>query len=315
MKKILYITLCSTLLLGSCDLMDIVKKNKVPETVSVKDYDGRYIGEHKKRNQAFLKKHKAEAEKKYKDYVKEVFGKDVNITRTYSYTNPGPGLQSYEAIVVIGTVDYDVPFQMDLNFVESEGNLVINTLTEDQGNEILGGPSAMLYKRYKLELEAAREKFKKEVEKNGYYAMNKKLEKQQEYSGATDKYINLQAGSTIGVDEFKKYFKPIMDLQGEEFNQKMDKLIKKYPELKEQMRTDFIAYYDKKKENDVNKYSWDLQVPTNETMKKIPGKKSLYFWNGKVSPTEIDKYGRLESVSEEVSMDGGMWDEYKKGSK
>ena len=294
--------------------MDIVKKNKVPETVSVKDYDGRYIGEHKKRNQAFLKKYKTEAEKKYKDYVKEVFGKDVNITRTYSYTNPAPGLKSYEGISVIGTVDYDIPFQFPLNYVESEGKLAMNVITADQGNELRSGVSAMLYKRYKPELESARDKFKEEVEKNGYYAMNKKLEKQQEYRGVTDEYINLTAGDEIGIDKFKKEFRPIMDLQGKEFNQKMDELIQSNPEIKNQMSTDFIAYYDKKNRDEVGKYAWDLQVPTNETMKKIPGEKSMYFWNGKVSPTDIDEYGRLESVSEEVSMDGGMWDEYKKES-
>ncbi|WQK86341.1 hypothetical protein P3U32_04845 [Mammaliicoccus sp. Dog046] len=151
MNKKLTIIFCLVLLLSGCgttksDQNKSEQKNKVPETVSVKDYDGRYIGEHKKRNEAFLKKHKAEAEKMYKDYVKDTFDKDVKITRTYSYTNSGPGLQSYEAIIVIGTVDFDVPFQCRLKFVESEGDLVINTLTEDQGNEIRGVISAMLYK-------------------------------------------------------------------------------------------------------------------------------------------------------------------------
>ncbi|WQK86342.1 hypothetical protein P3U32_04850 [Mammaliicoccus sp. Dog046] len=167
-------------------------------------------------------------------------------------------------------------------------------------------------KRYKPELEAARDKFKEEVEKNGYYAMNKKLEKQQKYSGVTDEYINLQAGSTIGIDDFKKDFKPIMDLQGEEFNQKMDELIKKYPYIKDQMQTDFIAYYDKKKMKDANLYQIDLQKPTNETMKKIPGEKQIRFYKDKVSPEKIDENGRLKSVNDEVRILGGRWEEWQK---
>ncbi|SUK40964.1 putative lipoprotein [Staphylococcus aureus] len=45
-------------------------------------------------------------------------------------------------------------------------------------------------------------------------------------------------------------------------------LINKYPEIKKSMKSDFIAYYDKKSTKNVNKYSWDLQIPTNDTMKK-----------------------------------------------
>ncbi len=37
--------------------------------VSVKDYDGKYIGEHKEKRSNSPKKHKDEAIKKYKDYV------------------------------------------------------------------------------------------------------------------------------------------------------------------------------------------------------------------------------------------------------
>ncbi|WP_323704478.1 DUF1672 family protein [Mammaliicoccus sp. Dog046] len=307
MKKFLSSILCVSILLSGCAL----KRSQVPETVSVKDYDGRYIGEHKKENVTFLKKHKAEAEEMYKAYAKDVFGKDVKITRTYSTTESGPELQSVEGITVIGTVEYEVPFQFYLNFEDSDEGLVLTAKSESQGNEIRGGVSGMLYKRFKPELEAARDKFKKEVEKKDYYAMNKKLEKQQEYSVATDEYINLLAGSTIGIDKFKKDFKPIMDLQGEEFNRKMDEVIKKYPSIKDQMKTDFIAYYDKKNRDEVGKYAWDLQAPTNENIKKIPGKTFMKFYKDSVSPMKIDGYGRLQSVSEKINIGGGMWDERK----
>ena len=36
----------------------------------------------------------------------------------------------------------------------------------------------MMYKRYEHDIEQARLKFKSEVEKNGYYAMNEKLQKE-----------------------------------------------------------------------------------------------------------------------------------------
>ncbi|WP_323704481.1 DUF1672 family protein [Mammaliicoccus sp. Dog046] len=316
MKRIVTIILCLVLLLSGCgttksDQNKSEQKNKVPETVSVKDYDGRNIGEHKKRNEEFLKKHKAEAEKMYKAYAKDVFGKDVKVTRTYSTTESGPELQSVEGITVIGTVEYEVPFQFYLNFEDSDEGLVISAKTENQGNEIRGGVSAMLFKRYKPELEAARGKFKEEVESNGYYAMNKKLEKQQEYSGATDEYINLLAGSTIGIDDFKNNFKPIMDLQGEEFNQKMDKLIKKYPSIQKQMSTDFIAYYKDKKRKGVNNYGWNLQGPTNKTMKNIPGEVRMHLIKDSVSPVEFDENGRLKSTISDNTIAGGLWDERK----
>ena len=68
-----------------------------------------------------------------------------------------------------------------------------------------------------------------------------------------------------------------MHLKGDAFNQQLQNLINKYPEIKKSMKSDFIAYYDKKKHKNVNKYSWDLQIPTNDTMRKIPGSKMMYF--------------------------------------
>ncbi|MGO2546587.1 hypothetical protein [Mammaliicoccus vitulinus] len=310
MKKIISVALSTTILLAGCGLMS--NKKEIPETVSVKEYDGRYIGDHDKKNEAFLEKHKAQAEKMYKDYVKEVFGKEAKINGIHSYSNPSPSLKTSEGISIVGTIDYDVPFQLRLLFVESEGKLVMTTFTPGHQNELSSAISAMLYKRYEQDIETARRKFKEVVEKDGYYAMNKKLEKHQEFSGVTKQYLDFTTKATIGVNEFKKDFKPIMELKGEAFNQSMDKLIQKYPEIKNSMKTDFVAYYKDKDEKSVNEYNWDLQIPTNETMKKIHGDKGMYFFKDKVSPTDIDQYGRLESTTQEISMTGGMWDEYKK---
>lgn len=67
-------------------MLFISKDDKdIPKTVSVKNYDGKYIGEHK--NEVFLKKHKGEAIKKYKDYVKNTFGYDCKINLVEAYTN------------------------------------------------------------------------------------------------------------------------------------------------------------------------------------------------------------------------------------
>ncbi|PNY94781.1 hypothetical protein CD033_02535, partial [Staphylococcus argenteus] len=76
MRKVTSFVLCTSLILGGCSLMHKDQTKSIPKTVSVKDYDGKYIGEHKDRNEVFLKKHKDEAIKKYKDYVKDTFGYD-----------------------------------------------------------------------------------------------------------------------------------------------------------------------------------------------------------------------------------------------
>lgn len=100
MKKIISVALCTTILLAGCGLMS--NKKEIPETVSVKDYDGKYIGDHDKKNEAFLEKHKGQAEKMYKDYVKEVFGKEAKINGIHSYSNPTPSLKTSEGISIVG---------------------------------------------------------------------------------------------------------------------------------------------------------------------------------------------------------------------
>lgn len=80
--------------------------------VSVKDYDGKYIGEYKKRNEVFLKKYKDEVIKKYKDYVKDIFGYDCKINLVDVYINKfGFSEKSkVDGILVVGIVNYDVFF-------------------------------------------------------------------------------------------------------------------------------------------------------------------------------------------------------------
>ncbi|QJF26341.1 hypothetical protein [Mammaliicoccus vitulinus] len=306
MKKIISVALCTTILLAGCGIMS--SKKEIPETVSVKDYDGRYIGEHGKKNEVFLEKHKGQAEKMYKDYVKEVFGKEAKINGIHSYSNPSPSLKTSEGISIVGTVDYDVPFQLRLLFVESEGKLVISTFTPGHQNELSSAISAMMYKRYEQDIETVRRKFKEIVEKDGYYAMNKKLEKKQEYYGVTKQYLNFTTDGVEGIDKFKTDFKPVMELKGEAFNQSMDKLIQKYPEIKNGMTTDFIAYYSKDKEvenEEVTRYALNLRKRTNNIMKKINGEKTMYLYEDTVMPDEISSLGLLESKGHKVNIGGG----------
>ncbi|OHP91915.1 hypothetical protein HMPREF3282_05740 [Staphylococcus sp. HMSC73C01] len=311
MKRTTSIVLCASLILGGCASMDKEQTKDIPKTVSVKDYDGKYIGEHKERNKIFLKKYKAEAEKKYKKYVKEVFNKDVKIIKVYSYTTSTGG-KPFEGLTVMGTVDYDIPFNFNLNFEESKGHLGYSTITADQSNELKAAISALMFKRYENDIENARMKFKEEVEKQGYYAMNNKLMKQQEFRGVTRPYLNFSTNTSIGLNDFKKDFKPLLNVKDKSFYTRIDILSRKYPQLMDEMRTEFIAFYNKKAKDDVNKYSWNLQIPTNDTMKKIPGTKMMYFYKDGVSPSELGGDGKLKRQTKDISMIGGEWDRIKK---
>ncbi|GJF57113.1 hypothetical protein SA19103_12530 [Staphylococcus argenteus] len=225
MRKLMQIMLCASIILSGCSFMHKDQTKSIPKTVSVKDYDGKYIGEHKKRNEVFLKKHKDEAIKKYKDYVKDTF---------------------------------------------------------------------------------ARLKFKSEVEKNGYFAMNEKLQVKQEYNGVVRQYLNFKTPGIEGIDKFKKEFKPLMNKSNSDFNQKFDALLMKHPEIKDQAKTNFIAYYSKNKTRDiVGDYVVTLQKPTNKVMKNYLGIKFMKFYKDSVSPSQLDKNGRLKPEVEEVSTIGG----------
>ncbi|HCZ8908038.1 TPA: hypothetical protein O4H01_002673, partial [Staphylococcus aureus] len=153
MRKVTGFVLCTSLILGGCSLMHKDQTKDIPKTVSVKDYDGQYIGEHKKRNEVFLKKHKGEAIKKYKDYVKDTFGYDCKINLVDAYTNKSGFSEKskVDGISVVGTVNYDVPFQLQLLFVESGNGITISTFTPGHINETSAAVSAMMYKRYEHE--------------------------------------------------------------------------------------------------------------------------------------------------------------------
>ena len=51
-----------------------------------------------------------------------------------------------------------------------------------------------------MKLNKPRLKFKSEVEKNGYYAMNEKLQKKQEFNGVTKQFLNF---NTDSIDDLK----------------------------------------------------------------------------------------------------------------
>ncbi len=227
------ILLCTSIIVSGCSFIPKYQTKDIPKTVSVKDYDGQYIGEHKKRNEVFLKKHKDEAIKKYKDYVKDTFGYDCKINLVEAYTNKSGFSEKskIDGLVVVGTVNYDVPFQFRLIFVESGNGIAITTFTPGHINEKSAAVSAMMYKRYEHEIEQARLKFKSEVEKNGYYAMNEKLQKKQEFNGVTKQFLNFNTDSIDDLKKFKQEFKSVMHLKGDAFNQQLQSLINKYPQI------------------------------------------------------------------------------------
>ncbi|HCZ5893626.1 TPA: hypothetical protein O3O73_002125 [Staphylococcus aureus] len=308
MRKIMQILLCTSIIVSGCSFIPKYQTKDIPKTVSVKDYDGQYIGEHKKRNEVFLKKHKDEAIKKYKDYVKDTFGYDCKINLVEAYTNKSGFSEKskIDGLVVVGTVNYDVPFQFRLIFVESGNGIAITTFTPGHINETSAAVSAMMYKRYEHEIEQARLKFKSEVEKNGYYAMNEKLQKKQEFNGVTKQFLNFNTDSIDDLKKFKQEFKSIMHLKGDAFNQQLQSLINKYPQIQKNMESEFIAYYDKGENREtVANYVWNLQKTTNDTMKLYPGNKSIIFYKDKVSATQLDEHKRLQSDSQEISISGG----------
>lgn len=308
------ILLCTSIIVSGCSFIPKNQTKDIPKTVSVKDYDGQYIGEHKKRNEVFLKKHKDEAIKKYKDYVKNTFGYDCKINLVEAYTNKSGFSEKskVDGLVVVGTVNYDVPFQFRLIFVESRNGVAITTFTPGHINETSAAVSAMMYKRYEHEIEQARLKFKSEVEKNGYYAMNEKLQKKQEFNGVTKQYLNFNTDSIDDLDKFKKEFKPVMHLKGDAFNQQLQSLINKYPQIQKNMKSEFIVYYDKEKNREtVKNYAWNLQKSINDVMQSYPSTKFVQFYKDDISPSMVDGNGRLKSDTNVISIEGGKYNENK----
>lgn len=308
------ILLCTSIIVSGCSFIPKNQTKDIPKTVSVKDYDGQYIGEHKKRNEVFLKKHKDEAIKKYKDYVKDTFGYDCKINLVEAYTNKSGFSEKskVDGLVVVGTVNYDVPFQFRLIFVESRNGVAITTFTPGHINETSAAVSAMMYKRYEHEIEQARLKFKSKVEKNGYYAMNEKLQKKQEFNGVTKQYLNFNTDSIDDLDKFKKEFKPVMHLKGDAFNQQLQSLINKYPQIQKNMKSEFIVYYDKEKNREtVKNYAWNLQKSINDVMQSYPSTKFVQFYKDDISPSMVDGNGRLKSDTNVISIEGGKYNENK----
>lgn len=314
MRKIMRILLCTSIIVSGCSFIPKNQTKDIPKTVSVKDYDGQYIGEHKKRNEVFLKKHKDEAIKKYKDYVKDTFGYDCKINLVDAYTNKSGFSEKskVDGISVVGTVNYEVPFQLQLLFVESENGVAITTFTPGHVNETSAAVSAMMYKRYEHEIEQARLKLKSEIEKDGYFAMSQKLQVKQEFNGVTKQYLNFSTDSIDDLEKFKKEFKPVMHLKGEAFNQQLQNLINKYPEIQKNMKSEFIAYYDKEKNREtVKDYAWNLQKSINNVMQSYPSTKFVQFYKDDVSPSMIDGNGRLKSDANVISIEGGKYNENK----
>lgn len=308
------ILLCASIIVSGCSFIPKNQTKSIPKTVSVKDYDGKYIGEHKKRNEVFLKKHKDEAIKKYKDYVKDTFGYDCKINLVDAYTNKSGFSEKskVDGISVVGTVNYDVPFQLHLLFVESGNGITISTFTPGHINETSAAVSAMMYKRYEHEIEQARLKLKSEIEKDSYYAMSEKLQVKQEFNGVTRQYLNFRTDSIDDLDKFKKEFKPVMHLKGDAFNQQLQSLINKYPQIQKNMKSEFIAYYDKEKNREtVKNYAWNLQKSINDIMQSYPSTKFVQFYKDDVSPSMVDGNGRLKSDTNVISIEGGKYDENK----
>ena len=314
MRKIMRILLCTSIIVSGCSFIPKNQTKSIPKTVSVKDYDGQYIGEHKKRNEVFLKKHKGEAIKKYKDYVKDTFGYDCKINLVEAYTNKSGFSEKskVDGISVVGTVNYDVPFQLQLLFVESGNGIIISTFTPGHINETSAAVSAMMYKRYEHEIEQARLKLKSEIEKDSYYAMSEKLQVKQEFNGVTRQYLNFRTDSIDDLDKFKKEFKPVMHLKGDAFNQQLQSLINKYAQIQKNMKSEFIAYYDKEKNREtVKNYAWNLQKSINDIMQSYPSTKFVQFYKDDVSPSMVDGNGRLKSDTNVISIEGGKYDENK----
>lgn len=170
----------------------------------------------------------------------------------------------------------------------------------------------MMYKRYEPEIEQARLKFKSEVEKNGYYAMNEKLQKKQEFNGVTKQFLNFNTDSIDDLDKFKKEFKPVMHLKGDALNQQLQSLINKYPQIQKNMKSEFIAYYDKGENREtVANYVWNLQKSINDVMQSYPSTKFVQFYKDDVSPSMVDGNGCLKSDTNVISIEGGKYNENK----
>ncbi|TLU85358.1 hypothetical protein FFY33_08060 [Staphylococcus aureus] len=142
--------------------------------------------------------------------------------------------------------------------------------------------------------------------------MSEKLQVKQEFNGVTRQYLNFRTDSIDDLDKFKKEFKPVMHLKGDAFNQQLQSLINKYPQIQKNMKSEFIAYYDKEKNREtVKNYAWNLQKSINDIMQSYPSTKFVQFYKNDVSPSMVDGNGRLKSDTNVISIEGGKYDENK----
>ncbi len=136
--------------------------------------------------------------------------------------------------------------------------------------------------------------------------MSEKLQVKQEFNGVTRQYLNFRTDSIDDLDKFKKEFKPVMHLKGDAFNQQLQSLINKYPQIQKNMKSEFIAYYDKEKNREtVKNYAWNLQKSINDIVQSYPSTKFVQFYKDDVSPSMVDGNGRLKSDTNVISIEGG----------
>lgn len=192
MKKLLCLIIVSIVLIGGCDYIPFESSKDIPKSVNVKTYKGQYMGDHHKDNKAFLKKYKKDAERVVKEYAKDTFDTEMDVTQIYSYTN-GSKYGSYPAIVTIGRAKGEYPFQLYLRMRATEDNKLTVFMPSISESAYTGAPIAsMIYKRYQKEFDAAHKNFKQVVEKEGYYAMNETLTHKKDASGIIDDYMTIR---------------------------------------------------------------------------------------------------------------------------
>lgn len=77
--------------------------------------------------------------------------------------------------------------------------------------------------------------------------MSEKLQVKQEFNGVTRQYLNFRTDSIDDLDKFKKEFKPVMHLKGDAFNQQLQSLINKYPQIQKIWNQSSLLIMIKKK--------------------------------------------------------------------
>ncbi len=134
--------------------------------------------------------------------------------------------------------------------------------------------------------------------------MSEKLQVKQEFNGVTRQYLNFRTDSIYDLDKSQKRIKTCYALKGDAFNQQLQSLINKYPAIQKNMKSEFIAYYDKEKNRETVKNCtfWYLQKSINDIMQSYPSTKFVQFYKDDVSPSMVDGNGRLKSDTNVISI-------------